>query len=106
MPIRFGGKPGGNTPSARAMTDWWVKKNGCSMTPELQNLSDLADDGTKKRNLSPGTRRLRGRFHAIAGGGHTWQGGWQRLPEAIICKTFRDINASELMWEFFAKHRR
>jgi polyhydroxybutyrate depolymerase len=45
-------------------------------------------------------------LYTIEGGGHTWPGGWQYYPEERIGKTCRDINASELMWEFFARHRR
>ena len=31
---------------------------------------------------------------AVIGGGHTWPGGLQYLPEAIIGKTSREFNAS------------
>jgi polyhydroxybutyrate depolymerase len=38
----------------------------------------------------------------IHGGGHTWAGGWQYLSRFVIGKTSRDINATEVIWEFFA----
>lgn len=41
--------------------------------------------------------------YTIDGGGHTWPGG-DALPEWIAGTTNRDINATELMWEFFQQH--
>jgi len=39
-------------------------------------------------------------FYSIADGGHNWPGG-EPLPESITGKTTQEINATELMWEFF-----
>jgi polyhydroxybutyrate depolymerase len=43
-------------------------------------------------------------LYAIKGGGHTWPGGFQYLPESIIGKTCKDFNASEIIWQFFKSH--
>jgi len=45
-------------------------------------------------------------FWKIEGGGHAWPGGdWaSRLEGRIVGPVNRDIFASELMWDFFAKH--
>jgi polyhydroxybutyrate depolymerase len=40
----------------------------------------------------------------MEGGGHTWPGGHQYLPAWIIGKTSRDIDANEVIWNFFKKH--
>ena len=40
----------------------------------------------------------------IANGGHIWPGGMTNLPEERVGKLNKDINASELMWEFFKAH--
>jgi polyhydroxybutyrate depolymerase len=42
----------------------------------------------------------------INGGGHTWPGGKMTVPEKRyhLGMLTRDINASELMWEFFQNH--
>ncbi len=37
----------------------------------------------------------------IDGGGHTWPGGKQYLPKAIIGKVCKDFDAEEIIWEFF-----
>jgi polyhydroxybutyrate depolymerase len=42
-------------------------------------------------------------FYSVAGGGHSWPGG-EPLPEFITGPTNRDIDATRLMWEFFARH--
>jgi polyhydroxybutyrate depolymerase len=38
---------------------------------------------------------------AIEGGGHTWPGGYQYLPERFIGKTSQDVDANALIWNFF-----
>ena len=38
---------------------------------------------------------------SVHGGGHTWPNGEQYLPEGIIGKTTRDLDASEQLWDFF-----
>jgi polyhydroxybutyrate depolymerase len=39
-------------------------------------------------------------FYTIAGGGHSWPGG-DPLPKWIVGTTSQDINATQIMWEFF-----
>lgn len=41
-------------------------------------------------------------FYTIHGGGHTWPGG-SRLPAWFAGETNMQINASELMWQFFRR---
>lgn len=40
----------------------------------------------------------------LKGGGHTWPGGPQYLPRSLIGKACSEIDASELIWRFFAAH--
>jgi polyhydroxybutyrate depolymerase len=40
-------------------------------------------------------------LYTIEGGGHTWPGGLQYLPERIIGKTSKDLDANQLIWDFF-----
>ena len=42
-------------------------------------------------------------FYTVAGAGHTWPGG-KHLAEWIAGTTTDDINATSLMWDFFAQH--
>jgi polyhydroxybutyrate depolymerase len=43
-------------------------------------------------------------LYTVEGGGHTWPGGWQYLPEKIVGKTSRDTDANEVIWDFFKNH--
>jgi polyhydroxybutyrate depolymerase len=40
----------------------------------------------------------------LDGGGHTWPGGAQYLPELLIGRVCRDFDATELIWAFFKAH--
>jgi polyhydroxybutyrate depolymerase len=40
----------------------------------------------------------------LEGGGHTWPGGLQYLPERLIGGVCRDFDATELIWTFFRRH--
>lgn len=40
----------------------------------------------------------------LDGGGHTWPGGAQYLPELLIGRVCRDFDATALIWEFFKAH--
>ena len=42
-------------------------------------------------------------FYTISGGGHSWPGGGS-LPKIIVGNTNRDIDATEMMWDFFCQH--
>jgi polyhydroxybutyrate depolymerase len=42
-------------------------------------------------------------FYTITGGGHTWPGG-DTLPEAIVGYTTQELDATQLMWDFFQQH--
>jgi len=104
-PIRQLLKDRGKAVSAAQSVAYWVKNNGCSPVPAVSVLPDADPrDGTRIRKeayqSTPGGAPVV--LYAIDGGGHCWPGGRQYLPERIIGRTSRDINASEVIWEFFA----
>lgn len=37
----------------------------------------------------------------VEGGGHAWPGGWPYLSERLIGRTSMDINACDVIWDFF-----
>jgi len=86
-----------------------VSHNQCSSTSTITYEADKdPQDGTRVRkevyeNGKDGTEVV---LYAIEGGGHTWPGGWQYLPERYVGKTSRDIDANEVIWNFFKKHVR
>ena len=85
----------------------WVALDGCASTPTVTMVPDRApNDGTTTRREHYGGCRAGAEvvLYAVAGGGHAWPGGLQYLPERTIGKTSRDFDASETIWEFFARH--
>lgn len=45
-------------------------------------------------------------LYEIDGGGHTWPGGPQYAPKALIGRVCRDFDATRTIWEFFREHPR
>ncbi len=103
----FGLKKLGKVLSASDTIRFWVTHNNCTSSPVIIEEPDRdPKDGTRVRkkvygNGKDGTEVI---LYAIEGGGHTWPGGWQYLPERIVGKTTRDIDANEVIWDFFKKH--
>jgi polyhydroxybutyrate depolymerase len=97
----------GRVLSASETVAFWVKHNGCAPTPVITYEPDQdPTDGTKVRReeYRSGKDGSEVLLYAVEGGGHTWPGGWQYLPERIIGKTCRDLQASEVIWEFFKRY--
>jgi polyhydroxybutyrate depolymerase len=98
----------GTVLSVEQSVGYWVARNGCSPVPVVTEEPDRdPDDGTRVSrkeyvNNEDGTRVI---LYIIYGGGHTWPGGLQYLPERVIGKTSRDIDASEVIWSFFKSQK-
>jgi len=78
----------------------------CPPAPEARLLPDTdPNDGTRVRetrtDCADGSEIV---LLAVEGGGHTWPGGFQYLPESIIGPTSHDIEASAEIWKFFSAH--
>ncbi|MCM8830029.1 MAG: alpha/beta hydrolase-fold protein [Candidatus Omnitrophica bacterium] len=85
---------------------FWIAINKCSSKPTITYEPDKdKNDGTiaRKEVYISDENGAEVILYAIEGGGHTWPGGKQYLPEKIIGKTNRDIDANEIIWEFFKK---
>ncbi len=82
----------------------WVLHNKCPVKPTaVFEINTEKDDGMKVlvqeyKNKDTGVAVV---LYRIEGGGHTWPGAKQYLPEYFIGKTNHDINATEVIWEFF-----
>ena len=85
----------------------WAALNRCTPPPAVSWEPDRDPrDGTRVRReahgpCSEGTEVV---LYAVEGGGHTWPGGWQYLPERLVGRTSRDIDANEVIWSFFRRH--
>jgi polyhydroxybutyrate depolymerase len=87
----------------------WAEVDGCRPDPRREEvpLQGPGEGMRVRRDTYGGGREgAEAGLVTIEGGGHTWPGGLQFLPERIIGKTCRGVNASELIWEFFSGHPR
>jgi polyhydroxybutyrate depolymerase len=86
--------------------DKWVSIDQCNTTALVANIPDNAGDGTTivESDYKSGASGTEVVGYVINNGGHTWPGGWQYLPELIIGKTTQNLNANEVIWNFFKSH--
>lgn len=102
----FGGRAqGGRVLSVKETAVKWAAHNKCATTSQRTELPDTDQrDGTRvNREVFSGCQQnAEVIVYTIVDGGHTWPGGPQYLPERIIGKTTRDINGSEIIWDFFS----
>ncbi len=90
---------GGSLPSIQHWVGIFAERNGCDLNP-----TPLFSEGEVKAIRFTGClKNAEVRFYTIQGGGHSWPGGGY-LPKFIVGHTTQDINATELMWEFFQRY--
>jgi polyhydroxybutyrate depolymerase len=85
-------------PDVRAWTANWARRNGCA--PAAID-SVVATDVTRRSYADCAAAVV---LYTVEGGGHTWPGGGP-LPEWFVGPTSHSIDASRVMWAFFAEHR-
>ncbi len=90
-----------------SLVDKWRLADGCEGDPSTEALPDVGD-GTFVRRFdstacAASTEVV---FYRIDAGGHTWPGGKQYLPKAVIGPTTRAFDASEVIAQFFLTHGR
>jgi polyhydroxybutyrate depolymerase len=82
----------------------WADLDGCTREVVATDVPHtIPEDRTRTRRLEHprcvgGARVV---FYSVEGGGHTWPGGKQYLPEGVIGYTARELDASREMWRFF-----
>ena len=102
-----GGRAVGRVLSVAETVRHWVNHNRCAPTPTVTREPDRdPGDGTRVRREAYGgcSEGAEVVVYVVEGGGHTWPGGLPYLPERVIGRTSRDINANEVIWDFFRKH--
>ena len=86
---------------------YWVEVNGCRKDPSIYQIPDKdKTDGctVEKEVFGGGKQGSEVVLYKVLRGGHTWPSGRQYLPVNIIGNTNRDINACDIIWEFFKNH--
>ena len=91
---------GGNqswTMGINTVVNYWKTHNNCSASPTVIDLPDIYtfDNSTVQEiTYSNGDNNTTVKHYKVNGGGHDWFGVWGN----------RDINATELIWEFFSMY--
>ena len=96
------GKKRGKVVSIEKSLNFWVKFNNCVLKKKKEYLPDLdANDGTRVwKEEYENKEGIKVILYAIEGGGHKWPGGSNTFP--LITGTMtHDINACEIIWNFF-----
>ncbi|NJK64134.1 MAG: hypothetical protein HC921_16890 [Synechococcaceae cyanobacterium SM2_3_1] len=88
--------------STEAVTETWVKINGCHPAPVVTELPDRVEDGTSVTLLAYQHCRqdTEVQLFQIHGGGHTWPGSKGVKLESILGRTSQDLDGTSLIWTF------
>ena len=100
-------KPRGTVISVNDSVMFWVTHDQCSPLPYSIDLPNrVPRDLTRVHEdiYQNGTNHTEVVLYTIINGGHTWPGGLQYLPKALVGRTCRDIDANEVIWDFFSTH--
>lgn len=102
--VQVGKKKRGRMLSTLEAVEKWRSLNGCPRQPQVETLPDLdPNDGCTitRFRYHGGREGSRVELWRVDGGGHTWPGGSQYLPQRVVGKVCRDIDASQEIWRFF-----
>ncbi|HTQ39887.1 MAG TPA: PHB depolymerase family esterase, partial [Pirellulales bacterium] len=81
----------------------WVQADGCQTQPVEDALPDSdPDDGctVMRFTYGHGKNGTEVVLYKIEGGGHTWPGGPQYFPQFLIGPVCRDVDATQVIWDF------
>lgn len=107
IPFNGGKKFGRDMYSHEQIIQKWVTLNDCNPTPVITQIPDNADDGTTvtKKEYANTASGLKVIDYTINNGGHTWPNGRQYAPKFLIGKTTHNLNACQVIWDFFKSYQ-
>ena len=85
----------------------WAGVDHCDNSPVITNVPDNKGDGTSiiKEEYTNPSNSVKVVGYTITNGGHTWPGGTQYLPKFLIGPVSHNLNACEVIWDFFKGYR-
>jgi len=100
------GKTHGSIVSTERALHLWLDADGLHGEPHVRNVAaNKAGDCGEQWQMWSGGRNGSGvTLISLAGGGHTWPGGAQYLPRAIVGAVCPELDASRVIWDFFRQH--
>lgn len=94
----------GGLMSAEETVEFWARKNGSSTSPYTTQMPDNSRDNTKVIRETFGGYGSEVVYYKIQNGGHTWPGAIYNGPGDIVGNVSQDVDATELLTDFFMKH--
>lgn len=97
----------GQAASAADTARLWTTQAKCDRTvlPASRVLPDSdPNDGSTVRLDEYPCAEAAVAIYTVQGGGHTWPGGKQYLSSRFVGSVNRDVQATEVIWAFFAAH--
>jgi polyhydroxybutyrate depolymerase len=94
--------------SSKEVAAKWVERNKCK-GPKHDNMPDQDPDDkctVERDTWTGGENGTEVILYTVKGGGHTWPGGRQYAMPFLIGVASQDANATELIWDFFKKHKK
>jgi polyhydroxybutyrate depolymerase len=98
----------GRSVSTAVTINKWLQADKITSLPVIEAIPDTdKDDGCTATTYTynGGVDSTSVVLIKIENGGHTWPGGKQYLPKFLVGKICRDFNASEVIWDFFERHK-
>lgn len=93
--------------SAEKTIAQWAAWNGLACAPDDEWLPDADPaDGTVVVKTCYADAKAEVVLYSSVGGGHGWPGSAKALPEILVGKTCRDVDASREIWQFFKRFTR
>ncbi|HEY4230934.1 MAG TPA: PHB depolymerase family esterase [Thermoanaerobaculia bacterium] len=87
----------------------WAEANGCAKDARVETLPDTDPHDACRAKRSRWTGGHEGTevvLYTFEGGGHTWPGGRQYAPEILVGRVCHDVDATQVIWDFFKAHPR
>jgi polyhydroxybutyrate depolymerase len=100
------GKERGSVIATTETIKMWVAANGCApaagplLLPDKDPKDECHTEVTQWKGGRGGSEVW---LYLVQGGGHTWPGGIQYLPQLLIGKVTHDFGSADI-WEFFKTH--
>jgi polyhydroxybutyrate depolymerase len=89
--VSLGNRKRGEVLSTENTVKYWLAWNNCGGKQFLAMINPDTTDNTEIEKYSYECCGAEVFLYKIVGGGHTWPGGAQYLPESIIGRTSKDI---------------
>jgi polyhydroxybutyrate depolymerase len=85
----------------------WAEADHCDINPIITSFPDTAGDGTSviKEEYTNSATGVKVIGYTVTNGGHTWPDGTQYLPRFIIGDVSHNLNACEVIWDFFRGYK-